>query len=445
MRPFLTTEAPGLTGEERRWRRDARSAWLRLAVLAILVANLWAGEEHANFFVHLNAVGVYALATVAAIGLALARRGPRWTGAAFIAIDALLVLSLFHEHLLTPSPSLDHALTAAGTAVSFLLLSHAALWLKARLVVLFAGLVLAGWLPLIALAAAWTYGGDRGQSFVLGAEIALAAAFGFAAFTLILLISDHAQLLRNAVASERRRASLSRFFAPAVVAELEARGETPALERRDAAVMFVDLRSFTRFSESAEPLEVAAMLSEYRELVVETVFAWGGTVDKFIGDGVMAVFGHPHTAPDDAERVVRCAEEVAARLANWSEQRRRKGRVPLEAGIGIHFGTVVAGVLASSGHHEFSVFGDAVNVAERLERATKSLDASVVASEALLGRTANEPEREGWVRGQAIDLDGRNSTIDVAYVPRRRSPEGASWLERNDDLCPARAPAAAAL
>jgi adenylate cyclase len=343
--PFgLSTEELGLTGEERHWRREARSAWLRLAVLAILVANLWAGEEHANLFVHLTVVSVYALATAMAIGVALVRRGPRWTGAAFIVVDALLVLSLFHEHLLPPSPSLDHALTAAGTAISFLLLSHAALWLKARLLALFAGLVLAGWLALITFAAWWSAGGDQHQSLIIGAEVALAAAFAFAAFTLILLIWDHAQLVRNAVASERRRASLSRFFAPAVVAELEARGETPALERRDAAVMFVDLRSFTRFSESVEPFEVAAMLSEYRELVIATVFAWGGTVDKFIGDGVMAVFGHPRAAPDDAERAVRCAEEVAARLAAWSEQRRRNGRVPLEAGIGIHYGPVVAGV-----------------------------------------------------------------------------------------------------
>jgi adenylate cyclase len=372
------------------------------------------------------------------------RSWPSWSRtAAFIVVDALLVLSLFHEHLLPPSPSLDHALTAAGTAISFLLLSHAALWLKARLLALFAGLVLAGWLALITFAAWWSAGGDQHQSLVIGAEVALAAVFAFAAFTLILLIWDHAQLVRNAVASERRRASLSRFFAPAVVAELEARGETPALERRDAAVMFVDLRSFTRFSESVEPFEVAAMLSEYRELVIATVFAWGGTVDKFIGDGVMAVFGHPRAAPDDAERAVRCAEEVAARLAAWSEQRRRNGRVPLEAGIGIHDGPVVAGVLASSGHHEFSVFGDAVNIAERLERATKILDASVVASQALLGRVLNGARREPWTTGRAIDLDGRNSTIAVTYIPRGRTPEQAPPLETHDGLCPTRTPATA--
>lgn len=443
MRPFaLTTEQPGLSVEQRRWRREARSALLRLAVLAILVANLWAGEEHANLFVHLSVVATYALATATAVGLATAQRGPRWTGAAFIVIDALLVLSLFHEHLFLPYPSLNHALTAASTAVAFLLLSHAALWLKARLVGLFTGVVVAGWLPLIALTAAMTVEG-RHAHFALGAELAIAAAFLFAAFTLVLLISDHAQLVRNAVASERRRASLSRFFAPAIVAELEARGEPPPLERRDAAVMFVDLRSFTLFSEAAQPFEVASLLSEYRELVASAVFAWGGTVDKFIGDGVMAVFGHPRAATDDAGRALRCAEEVAARLARWSEQRRQAGKVPLEAGIGIHYGPVVAGVLASGGHHEFSVFGDAVNVAERLERATKGLDASVVASEALLDRVPAS-EAKAWRGRHEIDLDGRSGRITVARLPRCRGTDQPR-SERNHDLRPAGAATAAAL
>lgn len=426
--PFaLATEGPDLPGHGRCWRREARSAWLRLAVLLILVANLSAGEEHANLLVHLNVVAAYALATAAAIALALLRRGPSWAGAAFIVLDALLVLALFHEHLFARSPGFDHELTASGIAVSFLLLAHVALRLKARLVALFAGLVLAGWLPLIALAALWG-AGPAHHAVSLGAEAALASAFTFAAFTLFLLVSDHAAVVRSAVASERRRTSLSRFFSPAVVAELEAEGATPALHRRDAAVMFVDLRSFSRFSEGVEPMEVASMLSEYRDLVAGAVFAHGGTVDKFIGDGVMAVFGHPRAAPDDAARALRCAEEVAASLARWGKARGRAGRQALDAGVGVHYGSVVAGVLASGGHHEFSIFGDAVNVAERMEGATKLLDASVVVSHALLDRVPRRPEDKAWVLRGGLDLDGRSGPVYVAYLPRRHrlDPSGRS-------------------
>lgn len=128
--------------------------------------------------------------------------------------------------------------------------------------------------------------------------------------------------------------------------------------------MFVDLRSFTRFSEEASPEEVAKLLSEYRELVVEAVFAHGGMIDKFIGDGVMAAFGQPHKADDDAARALQCALQLRGALAEWKTQRSRRGDKVLDAGIGLHMGTVMGGILESGSHDEFTLFGDAVNVAK---------------------------------------------------------------------------------
>ena len=121
----------------------------------------------------------------------------------------------------------------------------------------------------------------------------MALAFAFAAFVGYLLTQDHNVLLRSALKTERHRLNFSRFFSPKIVAELEAKADALGLERRDAAVMFVDLRSFTRFSEIVPVETLSEMLAEYRELVTGAVFDHGGTIDKFIGDGVMALFGQP--------------------------------------------------------------------------------------------------------------------------------------------------------
>lgn len=415
----LAAAEPGLTSDERRWGREARSGWLRLTVLVILIANLLAGEHDGNLLVHGNVVIGYTLATVLALGLALNRRGPYWGGTAFVIVDAVFVIALFHEHLIGPSGSFDHALTAPSLAIAFMLLSHVALRLNPRLVVVFAAIVLTGWLALFAVTAL-----PQGLGKLLGsltaldflAEAALAAAFVFAAFVSFLLTQDHNVLLEETIMQERRRQNLSRFFSPLVVSALQAEDVSMDLKRRDAAVMFVDLRAFTRFTETAELDALAELLAEYRQQVTGAVFDWGGTVDKFIGDGVMAVFGQPSPSPDDADRALRCALQLNDVLTQWSRRRQRDGEVALDAGIGLHFGPVIGGVLESGCHNEFTVFGDTVNVAERLERLTKSLGASVVVSASLLAKVRSSDELAPWIWKDAVELDGRSATLRVAYL-----------------------------
>lgn len=415
----LAEEEPGLTRDERRWRREARSAWLRLAVLLILVVNLLVGEHHGNLVVHANVLVGYALATTVALALALARRGPPWTGTAFVVVDATLVVALFHEHLFGPSGRLDHSLTTPTLAIAFLLLNHVALRLTPRLVVIFAGLAVTGWLSLLAITAIYHGAGplsDAPSPYLT--ETALAAAFAFAAFVTFLLTRDHGVLLKQAMKSERRRHSLSRFFSPGVVAQLQRGGISLQLERREAAVMFVDLRSFTGFAETANPRDLAELLIEYRQQVTQCVFDWGGTVDKFIGDGVMAVFGQPKPMPDDAERALYCALQLNRGLAEWKQRRHQEGKPALDAGIGLHVGPVIGGVLEGGHHDEFTVFGDAVNVAERLERLTKTLDASLVVSAATLAQVPSARDAASWSWKHDVELAGRSAILSIAYLER---------------------------
>ena len=225
-------------------------------------------------------------------------------------------------------------------------------------------------------------------------------------------------MLVEAVGSERRRQTLARFFSPSVVAELQDNNSRLALSRRHAVVMFVDLRSFTRLSETTEPEVIAEILSEYRQRVTEAVFEHGGTVDKFIGDGVMAVFGHPTAKSDDSARAIKCSVELSGSLARWSKERVERGKPSVEAGIGLHVGDVIGGVLESGTHAEFTVFGDAVNVAERLERLCRPLNASLVVSEEVLEEAPSLRTFAQWSWKDAAELEGRRGTLRLAYLGR---------------------------
>lgn len=407
-----------LSADERRWRRETRSAWLRLAVFGILVANVLVGEHGGNFHVHANVVVGYGLATAIALGLAVLRRGPAWLAEVLTAVDALAVVALFHEHLFRGSDILSHALTTTNLAIAFVLLNHVALRLRPLLVSLYAALVVVGWLSLLFVKTAVTSWEDVQSVAVLEADSALAAAFALAAFVAFLLIRDHDSLLRTALRSERRRLSLSRFFSPDVVSELERGRIVLDLQRRVAAVMFVDLRSFTRFAESATPKDLSDLLVDYRTQITQAIFEWGGIVDKFIGDGVMAVFGHPSSKPDDAERALRCALQIARALADWKARRMQAGLAALDAGIGLHLGPVIGGVLESGQHHEFTVLGDAVNVAQRLENLAKTLDAALVVSADTLDCVPTPTRERPWVWKEGIELEGRSGRLRIAYLPR---------------------------
>ncbi len=417
----LAANEPDLTGEERRWRREKRSAWVRLVALVVLVINLVVGEHASSILIHANVIIGYGLATLLALGLALARRGPAWIATLFVVVDAIVVVALFHEHLFAPARTFDHSLTAPTLAIGFLLLTHVALRLKPWLVLLFSALVIVGWLSLMIVTATEQARGEAPHEHLwpaLLAESALAAAFGFSAFVCYLLTRDHNVLLKGAVTSERRRRNLARFFPPNVLAELQTKGLSLNLSRRRATIMFVDLRSFTTLSETMPPEDVSELLAEYRQLVTQAVFTCEGTVDKFIGDGVMAVFGQPHAAPDDTVRALQCALNLKSSLARWKEARRQSGKPALDAGIGLHVGPVIGGVLQSGSHDEFTVIGDAVNVAERLERLSGTLGATVVVSEAVMLEVPSSETSARWVWKEAAELDGRMGRLRIAYLPR---------------------------
>ena len=137
-------------------------------------------------------------------------------------------------------------------------------------------------------------------------------------------------------------------------------------ELRDTTMLFTDIRGFTSMSESRSPQEIVDMLNEYFELMVEIVFKYEGTLDKFVGDEIMALYGSPVKHDDDPVRAVRSALDMLQVLEGWNAQRAAAGKVPVHIGLGINTGEVVAGYLGSSKALEYTVIGDAVNAGARL-------------------------------------------------------------------------------
>jgi adenylate cyclase len=183
---------------------------------------------------------------------------------------------------------------------------------------------------------------------------------------------ERARLNQKIVAEEKKRERLGRFLSPQVTSRILATSESQGTalgvpENREVSVLFADIVGFTSMSEKMSPAAVSLLLNEYLSRMTEIIFKYEGTLDKYIGDAIMAVFGAPLDMPDHASRAVRTALEMRDRLEEFNAER-KEGPV-LKIRIGINSGKVVAGEIGSINKKEYTVLGDTVNTASRLESA----------------------------------------------------------------------------
>jgi adenylate cyclase len=178
---------------------------------------------------------------------------------------------------------------------------------------------------------------------------------------------DNVRLHNQIIEEERRRQNLGRFLSPAIVEKIMNEGSELELGGRKQAVttMFADIRSSSKLAEGLPPYELVELLNEHFTHMTDIVFDHGGTLDKYIGDELMAIFGAPLVGQDDALRAVRCAAAMQERNQALNIERQREGRQPIEIGIGIETGEVIAGYIGSLRRMEFTVVGDRVNMAKR--------------------------------------------------------------------------------
>ena len=237
---------------------------------------------------------------------------------------------------------------------------------------------------------------------------------------------------------ERARRNLARHVSPNMVDILAARDEPIGEVRaQEVSVVFADIVGFTRFSAQHAPVEVMATLRDLHGRLTEIVLAQGGTLEKFLGDGLMATFGTPlpdgreasRTLAAVAEMVAMAVAEMVAMMDTWNGDRTRDHRTPLRVGIGAHFGPVVLGEVGTDRRIEFAVIGDAVNLASRLQDLTRQLGASVAVSRTLLDRAAAEGA-DGRAHAEAYRLlgpravDGFDWPVDIAVLERGQAASG---------------------
>jgi adenylate cyclase len=215
------------------------------------------------------------------------------------------------------------------------------------------------------------------------------------------------------------RERFSRLVAPNV-AELMSSGKLEVKRGgqmvQEMSVFNSDIRGFTAMSENTPAEEIVDMLNEYFELMVETLFKYEGTLDKFMGDGIMAFWGAPVGHPDDAVRCVQCALDQMEVLGKFNRKRQELGRLPLAVGVGIHTGPVVVGYVGSSKALSYTVIGDTANTSARL--CSSALSGQIVVSEVTLAKLNGRFEVEEI---EPKSLKGKEKPMRRFNVVREKS------------------------
>jgi class 3 adenylate cyclase len=224
----------------------------------------------------------------------------------------------------------------------------------------------------------------------IGLRIQEIVAFMIVAATLAVTVRRANDLVISHAAVARERANLARYFSPNVVEELS-HNDDPLKQVRtqNVAVLFVDIVGFTAFANRRDPREVITTLRMFHGAMEKQVFQHHGTLDKYLGDGLMATFGTPFTGPTDASNAMKCSYAMIKAVIELNRQRSASGQPIIKASFGLHYGSAVLGDIGSS-RLEFAVIGDTVNVASRLESMSRSLECTLVASDDIIQQAQSE-------------------------------------------------------
>lgn len=246
--------------------------------------------------------------------------------------------------------------------------------------------------------------------------------FVLVALILSVTVRRYGNLLLGHAALERERENLARYFSPNVVEELSHNDEPlKQIRTQDIAVLFVDIVGFTQFSASRSSEEVIKTLRLFHQRMEKEVFSHNGTLDKYLGDGLMATFGTPISSDADAVNALRCARAMMRSMVEWNVERAEAGEVPIRASFGLHYGPAVLGDIGSN-RLEFAVIGNTVNVASRIEALTRGLKAELAATDDLLERAREENGVDDallsdLVRHDDVSIRGLDKKMAVWTLP----------------------------
>jgi len=443
--PAQSTRATAaLPGQLRSAFRVEEIAGLKLATQARLVAvaiiAIWLlVDTPTPALYYFEAVGALAaLSGLAHYQLVARGVGGRWISYAFVTFDMVLIayaLTALPAALIGTWPP-QMMLRDSNTEYFLIMLALVALGYEQRLM-LWGGLVAGGsWL----VAVLWIMSqpgttnyypedifGPKHLELALnprfidvGAQVQAILIFMIVAGILSAVVWRSRRLVMREAEVARERANLARYFSPNMVDELAGRDQPLGPGRRqDVAVLFADLVGFTTRSEAMSPEDVLDLLREFHGRMEAEVFRHGGTLEKFIGDALLATFGVPQPGAADATAALACAHAMKASADQWRQERKARGAPSMEVGIGVHFGPAVLGDIGSERNMAFAVVGDTTNTASRIEGLTRDYQRNIVISDDLVRRVRTDSPAEadslltGFRQREPVQLRGRSGPITV--------------------------------
>lgn len=351
------------------------------------------------------ALALYLAATLVRLVWSYRGRLPGWSLFLSIAIDVALLMGLIWSfHIQYGQPAAFY-LKAPTVLYVFIFIGLRALRFDERYVLATGLAAAAGWLVLVAYAALSDPAGVpvtrnyieymTSPKILFGAEIDKIVTIAIVSLLLWLAIRNARRLLLRAVVESEAAGDLKRFFAPAVADRITGASErVEAGEGRlcESAALFVDLRGFTALSRRLEPNETVRLLADYQATMVPVIERHGGTIDKFLGDGILASFGCATASDTAAAEAVGAAIALVAAGRAWSASRRAAGLPEAKVGVGVAAGPILFGAVGDASRLEYTVIGETVNLAAKLEKHTKAERVDALAG----GATYDLAVRQGF-------------------------------------------------
>lgn len=349
-------------------------------------------------------LAVYAVFTGFRLWLAIERRLTRWFLRVSVVVDiAVLMLTIWSFHLQYQAPPAIY-LKAPTLMYVFILIALRALRLEAELVLLTGITAALGWMALLAYALAFGHARIThnfvdyvtSTSILLGAELDKVISIVMVTAVLAIALRRARCLLVAAVEEEQAASELSRYFAPEIANRIRGTDQAGLPAEgvvREAAILMTDLRGFTAATRELSAADTIALIADYHALVVPIIQQHGGSIDKYLGDGILASFGAVTASTSFAAAALRAAEAIRRGAAPWADAHAGATGRPIEIVVAVSTGPVLFGPIGHRSRLEYTVIGEPVNLAAKLEKHAKQ--------EGALALTTDEALRAAVAQGYA--------------------------------------------